>query len=144
MILTITHFIEKIYVKLLSDSLSKVAKINMYSGLISFSESGLAGKIADNKDVLKPYMTIFRAKGSVKIEFDLEKQEAIQLFSKRASEKEFVLLTETNQSPYIDNRPNLTEYSETREYKAVFSKNGNLIGDEDLLKIRTKGRFRFF
>lgn len=116
----------------------------MYSGMISFSESGVAGKMATQMQVLKPYLTITRFKGRVEIMFDLEAQEAIQLFSRRGNEADFQLLTETNQSPFIDERPNLTEYSETREYKAVFIKMGQRIGEEDSLKIRTKGRFRFF
>ncbi len=116
----------------------------MYSGLISFSESGIAGKIADHRTLIKPYMTLIRAKGSVTVAFDMDLQESIKIYSKRANESEFSLIAETNQSPVIDDRPNLTEYSETREYKAVFTKKGETIGEEDNLKIRTKGRFRFF
>lgn len=116
----------------------------MYSGLISFSESGMVGKMAAQMQILKPYLTLIRMKGRIEVSFQMESQEAIQLFSRRGNEADFQLLTETNQSPFVDERPNLTEYSETREYKAVFTKGGEAIGEEDSLKIRTKGRFRFF
>ena len=92
----------------------------------------------------RPYLKAVREKELVKIDFDMDLQESILIYCRRGKELEFELLAEINKPPFLDTRPNLTEYSETREYKALFSSNGEPLGDPDHLKIRTKGRFRFF
>jgi hypothetical protein len=117
----------------------------MYSGLISFSESGIVNKMTGQGDVIpKPYLTISKSKEVVKIEFDMDRQEAIQIYCKRGKDSDFELLAEVEDSPYYDTRANLTVYSEEREYKAIFSCEGEPIGEPDFLTIKTKGRFRFF
>ncbi|HWZ23017.1 MAG TPA: hypothetical protein VNW06_10210 [Cytophagaceae bacterium] len=117
----------------------------MYTGLISF-EGGIANKQkAGLKELCpKPYLKISTAKDSVTIEFDMDFQESILIYCKRGNETDFVLLTETGKSPFRDTRSNLTEYSETREYKAIFCRDKESIGEEDFIKVKTKGRFRFF
>lgn len=55
--------------------------------------------------------------------------DGIKLFSKRGSETEFTLLAHSTQSPYVDNRPKLTENQpEMREYYAKFMIDMNEIG----------------
>ena len=115
----------------------------MHTGLISF-ESGIANKRPGKEVSPKPYLRVIRTKDSVILEYDMGKQESIRIYCRRETEENFTLLTETSQSPFADTRSNLNEYSETREYKAVFSKNDKPVGEEDLIKIKTKGRFRFF
>ena len=92
----------------------------------------------------KPYLRIQRAKNSVTLEFDMDLHESILLYCRRENEEDFTLLAEAKQSPYVDTRSNLTAYSEMREYKAIFSIDGDPVGEADYLQIRTKGRFRFF
>lgn len=117
----------------------------MYTGLISF-EGGIANKQrAGLKEVCpKPYLRISRTKDTVTVEFDMDSQESILIYCKRGENVDFVLLTESYSSPFIDTRSNLTEYSETRAYKAIFCREGESIGEEDLVTVKTKGRFRFF
>ncbi len=115
----------------------------MYSGLMSFSESGIV-KRGTTDIPAKPYLRIKRAKNSVTLEFDMDLHKTILLYCKRDKETEFTLLGEATQSPFVDTRPNLTTYSESREYMALFSVDGEPVGEPDYLQIRTKGRFRFF
>jgi hypothetical protein len=118
----------------------------MYSGLISFSEGGIVNKngVGQNDIPVRPYLKVVRTKGAVTLHFDMEGQESMLIFCKRGKEMDFSFLTETCKSPFTDERPNLTEYSETREYKAVFCADGEPVGEADYLQIKTKGRFRFF
>ncbi len=115
----------------------------MYSGLISLSEAGIVKR---NGTVMppKPYLRIRRSKNSVQLNFDMDGHTSILLYCKRGEETDYILLAETDKAPYTDLRPNLTEYSETREYMAVFSLDGQPVGECDHISIRTKGRFRFF
>jgi hypothetical protein len=118
----------------------------MYSGLISFSESSIVNKrgAGQNDIPVSPYLKVVRTKGAVTLHFDMELQESILIFCKRGTEADFSFLTETCKSPFTDVRPNLTEYSETREYKAIFYADGEPIGEPDYIEVKTKGRFRFF
>ncbi len=115
----------------------------MYSVLIAFSESGII-KRGFGDVPAKPYLRISRAKDKVTLNFDMDLQQSILLYCKREGEADFTLLAEVRQGPFEDTRPNLTAYSETREYRAVYSLGGEPIGEPDYLEIRTKGRFRFF
>jgi hypothetical protein len=115
----------------------------MYSGLISLSESGMLKRGVTDVPA-KPYLRIQRAKNSVTLDFDMDFHESILLYCRRENETEFTFLAEAKQGPFVDERPNLTPYSETREYKAIFSIDGEPVGEADFLQIRTKGRFRFF
>jgi hypothetical protein len=115
----------------------------MYSGLISFSETGIV-KRGQAEQISKPYLNITRAKDLVTLDFDMYDHKSILIYCKRGKETDFVLLTETTKGPFIDTRPNLTPYSETREYMAVYSEKGEPVGEPDFLQIRTKGKFRLF
>jgi hypothetical protein len=117
----------------------------MYSGLISFSESSIVNKNVGQQDIpVRPYLKVIRSKEAVTLHFDMDGQESMLIFCKRGKETDFSFLTETCKSPFTDVRPNLTEYSETREYKAIFCTDGEPVGDPDYMQIKTKGRFRFF
>jgi hypothetical protein len=116
----------------------------MHSSLISFSESGLVNAVGQRINVPKPYLRINRTSNSIILEFEMDKQESILIFCKREKEEHFVFLGEAEKSPFIDERPNLSKYSENRQYKAVFALDGAPVGEEDLIDIKTKGRFRFF
>lgn len=116
----------------------------MHSGLISFSEGGMANSVGNRLNVPRPYLRVSRTSNVVVLEFEMDRQESILIFSKREGEDIFVFLGETDKSPFIDERPNLTKYAETRRYKAVFASDGEPVGEEDFVDIKTKGRFRFF
>ncbi|HSZ25437.1 MAG TPA: hypothetical protein VK766_06965 [Cytophagaceae bacterium] len=119
----------------------------MHSGLISFSEGGIVNKkrlAIQNDFPIKPYLRIVRSKEKVILNFDLDFNESILIYCKRGTDVDFILLTETKETSYIDLRPNETGYSETREYKAVFRNNGEVLEEADYIQIRTKGRFKFF
>ena len=115
----------------------------MYSGLISFSETGIV-KRGQTEQISKPYLSITRAKDVVTLNFDMHQHKSILIYCKRGKETDFTLLAEVSKGPYMDTRPNLTPYSETREYMAVYSVKGEQIGEPDFLQIRTKGKFRIF
>ncbi len=117
----------------------------MYSNVISFTEVGKVGSTSVQQNAApKPYLRVSSSKDCVTIGFDMGAQEAILIYCQRGDATDFVLLGSTTKSPFVDNRVNLGEYAETRHYKAVFSKNDEPVGEADHIKIKTKGRFRFF
>ncbi len=115
----------------------------MYSNLISFSESGMTNVVGRKLRSPRPYLRANRTSAGVTLEFEMDGQESILIYSKRG-EEEYVFLREMSRSPFVDERPNLTKYSENRMYKAVFASDGVPIGEDDFIEIKTKGRFRFF
>ncbi len=115
----------------------------MYSGLISFSESAIVKR--GTTDVpARPYLRSKRGKDKVILAFDMDLHASILIYCKRGKETDFTLLAEVAQGPYIDTRPNLTAYAETREYMALFSIDGEPVGEPDHIQVKTKGRFKFF
>ena len=52
----------------------------------------------------------------------------IRIYGKRGSEENFSILSEIKESYYIDERRNLFEAPEIREYKAVYIEEGKEIG----------------
>jgi hypothetical protein len=119
----------------------------MYSGLITFSESELIRKqsaASMQEETIKPYLRIQRSKDCVTVRYELEGQEAMLLYCRRDREDVYTLLARLTGDPYLDERPNLTEYSEVREYKAIFCNGEETIGEPDCLQVKTKGKFRFF
>ncbi len=116
----------------------------MYSSLMSFSEGGMTHQAGQKVAVPRPYLRVNRTGNTLVLEFDMDRQESILIFCKRGDEEVFVFLGETNKSPFVDERPNLTKYSEVRKYKAIFANDGEPVGEEDFIDIKTKGKFRFF
>jgi hypothetical protein len=117
----------------------------MYSGLIAFSESALVNKQGNNeRQILRPYIEASREGKVIKLTFDLDGEEGLLIFCRRAGEQHFSFVDEAYCSPFEDHRPNHTKYSEVREYKAYYIKDGETIGEPDFVKVKTKGKFRLF
>jgi hypothetical protein len=76
----------------------------------------------------KPRIVIKKDDQGVIINFDKAQADCIRLYSKRSSEDNFSLLTESSGNYYIDTRPNSFNAPELREYMAHYVKNNVQVG----------------
>jgi hypothetical protein len=69
----------------------------------------------------KPKFQIRRERNKVFLQFADTKSSLVKIYSKRGAEESFSLLAEISGAEYIDERPNLFEAPEIREYIACFA-----------------------
>ena len=80
----------------------------------------------------KPRLTLSPQGGNVVIEFTNPRPvDGVKIWTKRGSETAYSFIAVDTESPYIDNRPNLSAgIAEERKYKAFFFVDDDIIGLE--------------
>lgn len=80
-------------------------------------------------DDMKPNPKIKILANAVQISYTKSKSEGVRIFSRRNGETEFKYLAQNTSSPFKDSRPNQAGFSsERREYKLVYVKDNELVG----------------
>lgn len=84
-----------------------------------------------DKAEAKPNLTVNKEGNWIVVGFNKNKADGIHLYSRRSGEKEFSFLAADTVPPYHDKRPNLVPgQAETREYKAWYFSDEDIIGQE--------------
>jgi hypothetical protein len=85
----------------------------------------------------KPNLTANKEGNWIVVGFNKNKADGIHVYSRRSGEKDFSFLAADTVPPYHDKRPNLVPgQAETREYKAWYFSDEDIIGQEsDVISI---------
>jgi hypothetical protein len=84
-----------------------------------------------DKAEAKPNLTANKEGNWIVVGFNKNKADGIHVYSRRSGEKDFSFLAADTVPPYHDKRPNLVPgQAETREYKAWYFSDEDIIGQE--------------
>ena len=112
------------------EGVNQIKKSDDYNEAIGRSLKILSTTV-NNKDWddMKPNPKIKILANFVQISYTKSKSEGVRIFSRRNGETEFKYIAQNTSSPFKDTRPNQAGFSsERREYKLVYVKDNELVG----------------